>query len=256
MYTITYNFLIGDTVWIIQDGVIEECEVIRITLEVDPIPGGGTIDKVSYHLQIKDSECLVVIEHVEEIFPTWDDARAAIIDPSLEGQSDPVRSVSYEYNVGTKVWTYDGHYPVEMIVKQVQIEVEPSEQYGFTEDVFYYVLPFSRKYSTLILAPEKVFSSRQEVLDYIRYQIVPTPTPSITPSITQTPAVTPTQTPTITVTSTATPTVTPTVTPTTTITPTATITPTPSLVFNAILDEFDEYLLDEDGFPIIDEDTP
>jgi hypothetical protein len=67
-----------------------------------------------------------------------------------------------------------------------------------------------------------------QIMNVLKVDPTPTPTPSVTPTstVTPTPTITPTTTVTPTLTVTPTPSVTPTLTPTTTVTPTSTLTPT------------------------------
>lgn len=223
MSTLYYNYAPSDTTWIVVDDDTVECNVLRVTLEVDPDEVEGIIERKTYHLMAKSGDATVLLRSEELVFPSLDTALAYIEDPTLISPPTTAHMVSHVYDVNDVVWTYDVHTPVEVTIIQISFNVDVDGV-----QLEYHILPIDGSSSTILLAESELFATYEDVMQRIRDLILgasptPTPTPEATPDPTQTP------------TQTAAPTATPTVTPTMTMTVTPTLTPpsTP-LVFEVI----------------------
>lgn len=226
-YTIYYNYVPNDYVWIIEGDDTLECRVLRVVLEVDPDEVEGIIERKTYHLTPKDGDGTVLLRHEDVVFVSLDAALDYFNDPDLTAPATTNFNIVYTHNVNDTVWTNDVHTPVESTILQITFNVD-IENFQRTTTKTYHILPLDGSSDTILASEDVIFDTYEEVMQYITDLIIgATPTPTPTPEVTPNPTATPTQT--------AEPTTTPAVTPTMTMTVTPTLTPpaTP-LVFEVI----------------------
>jgi len=217
VYTIDYNYNVGDYVFIVRGKSIAQCKVARISLEVNPDDVSTIGERKLYHLQVVGENNIEVVEE-DVIFTTTDMAVEHMFDPSVTAPELNTNTISYTYLPGDTVWSFDAQIPLESTVTQICFEI-----YQNNSNTVYNILPTATKtYRVLERADYEVFDTIEEVVEYMRFlydqALSPTPTISITPS--NTPPPTPSSTPPVTGT--------PNVTPTPSPTPAVTITPTAS----------------------------
>jgi hypothetical protein len=219
VYTINYNYNVGDYVFIVRGKNIAQCKVIRVALEVDPEGTDAIIEKKRYHLQVINENNVEIVDE-DVIFTTSDGAVEYMFDPTNTSPELTTHSISYTYLPRDVVWSFDAQIPLESTVMQICFEI-----YQNNSSITYNILPINKSYKVLQRADYEVFDTITDVVTYMRFlydqALSPTPTISITPS--NTPPPTPSNTPTNSPSPSATATVTP--------TPTLTQTPTSSPVW-------------------------
>jgi hypothetical protein len=216
-YTIYYNYVPNDYVWIVEGDDTLECRVLHVVLEVDPDEIEGIIERKTYHLIPKNGDATVLLRQEDVVFVSLDAALDYFNDPDLTAPPTTNFNIVYTHNVNDTVWTNDVHTPVECTILQITFNVD-IENFQRTTTKTYHILPLNESSETILRSENEIFDTYEEVMQYITNLILgasptPTPTPEVTPNPTSTPAPTSDSTPTPTVTPTLTMTVTPTLTP-------------------------------------------
>ena len=208
MYTIDYNFLPNDTVWIIDGNSVSECTVTKITLEADPASEGGIEEISTYHLHLKDTNFDIVLRPPEELFATLSDIMDYIANGTPPVQPPPT-PITYKFAVNEIVWTVEDDTPIICRVVQITFDVDENGD----ERTTYHVLPPPDTYSVLLRSESLLFHTEEEAIEYIINKKLEgmTPTPTNTAALTPTP------------------------------------TPTPSAYHNAVLEEDFDFILLESG---------
>ena len=222
VYVITYNYKIGDTVFIVHENLVVECVVTQITLEVDPDDTGGLVEYKTYHVYRTNTTSAIELRPEYLVFETAELAIDYMFDETkVSPPSQTPNTISYNYIPNDIVWTVNDDLPIEAPVVQVTFDIDPnSTNDGYIERIIYHLLTNDENHSVLLREYYEVFDTMSDAVDYIEYlleqMLTPTPTVSFTPTATaqQTPSNTPTITPTPSISASATPTPTPTITPT------------------------------------------
>jgi hypothetical protein len=217
VYTINYNYKVGDYVFIVRGKTIAKCKVIRIALEVDPDGTDAILEKKRYHLQVIGENNIGIVDE-DVIFTTSDMAVEHMFDPTIIAPELNTYSISYTYLPRAIVWSFDAQIPLESTVTQICFEI-----YQNNSNIIYNILPLNETYRVLQRADYEVFDTITDVVNYMRFlydqALSPTPTLSVTP--TETPPPTSSNTPTIS----PSPSISSSVTPTPTLTQTPTSSP-------------------------------
>ena len=101
MFSISYNYSIGETLWI-TDGEEEvyDAFLVKVVLQIDHDENQNIIEKKDYHFFIKDLPNNIVIKPQPEVFGTASDAVRFLNNPELVSPEINSYSQTYEYTVG------------------------------------------------------------------------------------------------------------------------------------------------------------
>ena len=159
VYSISYNYAPGTTVWIKDNNIVVECIVSKIILEVDPDENGSITERKTYHLDLKEDKDYKLLERTEEfVYQTPLDAlheeTSTILNPNI---------IWYEFTIGNVVWTVEDYNYFQARVVQLTITIDDD-----STRVIYHVLPIlGDLYKVLLREYFLLFNFPQEAIDYI-----------------------------------------------------------------------------------------
>lgn len=96
--TVQYKYRPADMVWTYDNQLPIDAEVLQITIDIDPVDGGGFIEKIIYHVLTPDKTHSVLLRYDYEVFDTRDEA-IDYIQYLIELELTPTPTISLSASV-------------------------------------------------------------------------------------------------------------------------------------------------------------
>ena len=165
MYTVGHNFNVGDTIWVIDDTEVRNCEVTHIVLEVNHNETNVIEETVSYHVSPVDvASCKVYVRDESVVFPTFQDAVMYLSDDSLTYPSLSTYTVDYVYTINDMVWTFDEELPLECEV--IKVVINMTHETPLT--ISYNLLAQNWDYSSIDREEDEIYPTETAAMDYLK----------------------------------------------------------------------------------------
>lgn len=174
MYSIDYNFAVGEIAWTLDSNSTRECLVTQVTLEVDPT---DVVIK-TYHLHPLETEFNIILRVGDTVYDTEEKLLQYMLDNTRPPSYDNTYSILYDFTVDDVVWTKVLDNPIECTVTQITFDIDPDDNYAPITEIVYHLLPTTGdEFSVILSTDTNVYATIDQALG-----LTPLPTPTVTPT--------------------------------------------------------------------------
>jgi hypothetical protein len=168
MFTINYNYSVGETLWITDDDEeVYDAFLVKVVLEIDHDENQEIIEKRSYHLLIRESPDNIVVKSQEEVFGTAGDAVRFLNNNELTAPEINTYNETYDYTVGDTVWIIIDNLAVECTNTQTTISIVDLGETNLTEKI-YHLLPSNNTHSVILKTSDLIYSTKESAIHAIK----------------------------------------------------------------------------------------
>lgn len=174
MFSISYNYSVGETLWITDnDEEVYDAFLVKLVLEIDNNENQDIIEKRAYHLLIREMPDNIVVKPQEEVFGTAGDAVRFLNDNTLTAPEINTYSETYTYTVGDVVWIIIDDMAVQCTNTQTTINIIDLGDSQPLVEKLYHLLPEDEKYSVMLKTEESIYNTKEDAVQAIKDRFTP-----------------------------------------------------------------------------------
>lgn len=91
-----------------------------------------------------------------------------------------MNSISYNFLINDAVWVTNNNAIVKCVVERITLEADPTSTGGVINKSTYHIHPVNTAFDILLRAPDELFNTLPDIMDYISSGVIPSPPSSTT----------------------------------------------------------------------------